>query len=278
MSAMGTGLFLICLTVTLLYYDVMLRVRLLLGPKTALPFMSWFQHSSSRTVLGLARVWGGFRLRVGRYSGGTLPEQCLVVCNHQSLADIPVLMRAFPTLDLRFVAKRELRRGVPGVSMTLRAARHALIGRRSGHRQAHRALRKLAQLCRLGVSPVVFPEGTRTHNGEVGVFQGAAIRILAETTTLPILSVAVDGGWAIARLKDIIRNLGRARYRVQPLTVYPPATTRAEVTRTLDRARSEIAGRLALWRSEGTTAKPNFSPEGRPDVPVPRSPAPSGSR
>ena len=247
---MGTAVFLICLIVTLYFYDVLIPVRILLSPARAFEFMSSFQHNSSRRVLSLARVWAGFRMRVEPFAG-VFPRQCLVVSNHQSLADIPVLMQALPQLDLRFVAKRELRRRVPGVSATLREGRHALIGRKSGHREALRALRKLAALARQGVSPVVFPEGTRSRDGEVGSFHAAAFRTLAEASALPILSVAVEGGYAISNMKGLMRNIGRTRYRVRPLAVHPPVTSRETAQRTLEAVRTEIAAQIRQWRSPG---------------------------
>lgn len=245
---MGTVMFLACLLVTLMYYDVLLRVRVHLLPASAFRFLSRFQLGASHRILSLARVWGGFGLKLHRFAG-RLPPKCVVISNHQSLADIPVLMQALPMLDLRFVAKRELRRFVPGVSYTLRAGRHALIGRHTGRREALRSLRKLAGLAALGVSPVIFPEGTRSRDGQVGEFHTAAFRTIAETTGLPILSVAVDGGLRISRLKGLARNLRLTRYRVQPLTLYPPASGREEVAHTLQAARREIAAQLDRWRS-----------------------------
>jgi len=244
---MGTAVFLITLLGVLLFYDVLLRARLWLAPGNGFAFMSKFQHDSSRRVLSLARAFCRFRLKVTKFRG-VLPSQCLVISNHQSLVDIPVLMHALPSLNLRFVAKRELRRGVPGVSMTLRAAQHALIGRKAGFIAAARALRSLAALARRGVSPVVFPEGTRSRDGSVQRFHGAAVRVLVEEATLPILSVAVEGGYRISRLKGLVQNLPGALYRVAPLTLYPPPGNRAELTRVLESARAEIQERIRSWR------------------------------
>ena len=255
MVSMRTAVFLTSLRGLFLVYDVMLRVRLGLGPRSAFAFMSSFQRAAARRVLSLARVYCDFRLRVTRFPG-LLPRRCLLASNHQSLVDIPVLMHAFPELDLRFVAKRELRRWVPGVSMTLRSAQHALIGRKAGFAAANRALRGLARLSDLGVSPVVFPEGTRSKDGSVQRFHAAAVRVLSEAAPLPILSVAVEGGYRVSRLKGLVRNLRGTSYRVAPLTLYPPARTRAELNETLARSREEISATIRSWREEEMNRQP----------------------
>jgi 1-acyl-sn-glycerol-3-phosphate acyltransferase len=247
MAGMWIAVFLATLLGILLFWELMLRVGILLHPRSAFPFMSAFQHAASRRLLGLARTYCGFGLGVSGYRG-RMPSQCLVIANHQSLVDIPVLMRALPELDLRFVAKRELGRGIPAVSLTLRAAQHALIGRKSGFAQANWALRNLALLAERGVSPVVFPEGTRSRDGEVKQFHAAAVRVLSEATGLPILSVAVDGGHPISNLKGLITNLRGTSYRVAPLTLYPPVGSRTELSAVLASARDEIAARLRIWR------------------------------
>jgi 1-acyl-sn-glycerol-3-phosphate acyltransferase len=243
---------LLCATLltTLVFYDVLIRVRLLLRRQDAVEFFSRFQHASSRRVIGQAHAFCGFSLEVLPFRG-ELPRQCLLVSNHQSLIDIPVLMRAFPGLDLRFVAKRELGRGIPGVSVVLRFAHHALIGRKSGFAEANRALRRLGRLAGTGVSPVVFPEGTRSRTGAVQRFHAAAVRVLADATPhpLPVLSVAMDGGHRISGIKAIARNLRGSSYRVQPLTLYPAIESRADLAAVLGSARREIMETLADWRA-----------------------------
>jgi 1-acyl-sn-glycerol-3-phosphate acyltransferase len=57
-----------------------------------------------------------------------MPDRCIVVSNHQSLLDIPILMHYFePDRRLLFVAKKELGNGIPLISSVLRVGGHALI-------------------------------------------------------------------------------------------------------------------------------------------------------
>lgn len=252
------AIFLVTLLVSYVAYEPMVRLLLWIRPNRRFALMSAFQRAGARRALVLAHTYCGFRLIVSAFPG-RLPSQCLVVSNHQSLADIPVLMHSLPALDLRFVAKRELRRGIPSVSLTLRTAGHALIGRHSGFAGARRELQALARLAEKGISPVVFPEGTRSRTGEVQTFHAAAVRVLAAATDLPILSVAVEGGSRISRLKGLARNLIGATYRVAPLTLYPPARTRPELVAVLSAARTEISARVRLWREHEEKAQPHAS-------------------
>ena len=60
-----------------------------------------------------------------------LPENFIIISNHQSLLDIPVYMKFLKGRDLRFIAKDALGRHVPLVSEMLRAQQHCLIPRKA---------------------------------------------------------------------------------------------------------------------------------------------------
>jgi 1-acyl-sn-glycerol-3-phosphate acyltransferase len=155
-------------------------------------------------------------------------------------------MLAVPERSLRFVAKRELARGVPLVSPLLRYGRHALISRSGGLAETREALRRLAALA--GVCPVLFPEGTRSRDGSLGPFYSAGVRILCEHASLPLLSVAVDGGAALRDLSRLRRSVRRPVYRVAFLAVHPPPSGKTEVLATLEAVRTEISRQLEIWR------------------------------
>ncbi len=184
-------------------------------------------------------------------SGSELPERFLLVANHQSLLDIPVCFALFPGRRLRFVAKWELRDGIPFVSLILRIQGHALIRRDGEATQAMRSIRRYARRCeREGTCPVIFPEGKRSLDGEVGVFHTAGVRKILDETALPVVAAVLDGGWRVAKLKDILKNLGEARFRVRVLSVTPVLSAKKEVLVALAAAREEIAAGLKSMRSK----------------------------
>ncbi len=197
-------------------------------------------------VLKLARTVTGLRLVIESMVEGPLPCPLLIVSNHQSMMDIAFLVYALPGHDVRFVAKEELGHGIPLIAPSLRYARHALISRRGRFDRTRPALLRLARMP--GVSPVVFPEGTRSRNGALGSFHSSAVRVLVEACRLPVLGVAVDGGHLLRGVFQLHR-VGDVVYRACLLRVYPPPMGREETVRLLARIRADIEAQHARWRA-----------------------------
>lgn len=119
----------------------------------------------------------------------------VIVSNHQSMADIPLL--AHLQADTKWLAKAELFR-VPLVGWMMRMAGDVPVERLEP-RQAAKAMLNCARYLRQGCSMVFFPEGTRSLDGEVLPFNEGPFR-LAVREKVPILPVAVEGtGSALPR-------------------------------------------------------------------------------
>jgi 1-acyl-sn-glycerol-3-phosphate acyltransferase len=113
----------------------------------------------------------------------------VVVANHQSFFDIPVLLLA-SNCGLRFLAKRELFK-VPLFGAALRRAGMVAIDR-ANRTAAHRSVEEAARRVRQGASVAVFPEGTRSHGGELRPFKKGAFH-LAQRAGVPVLPVGIAG-------------------------------------------------------------------------------------
>ena len=161
----------------------------------------------------------------------TLPERFLILSNHQSLVDIAVLAYAFPRHNVRFVAKKELGRGVPGISFMLRNGGHALIDRRGSFRESQAKLIQLARFSRREpVCPAIFPEGTRSREGRVKKFHSAAVRTILAHHPLPAVSVAVRRGSPDRQAREPTAQpagLRLSRTPAQPVPVARQARRRA---------------------------------------------------
>jgi 1-acyl-sn-glycerol-3-phosphate acyltransferase len=225
-------------------------------PRWLLDAVTHSQILTGRLIFFVAQRISGFRIYNEAYHSGKLPPVFLLIANHQSLADIPILYYSFPGHSLRFVIKRELGRGIPMVSLISRVGGHALVSRTGDFREGKREMVKLARLASEGISPVIFPEGRRSKTGRLLKFNSGAFRIILETTPLPVLSVAIDGGYRISKLTRIFTNLGKTRYQVKPLTLYPPPKGKRETLELLGKIEAEIAFQLRLWRSERKVAHP----------------------
>jgi 1-acyl-sn-glycerol-3-phosphate acyltransferase len=203
-------------------------------------------------VLAAAKLYAGFRLVVENTLNSALPPQFMILSNHQSLADIPILAYVFSGYTVGFVAKRELRRGFPSVSVALRKGKHALISRRGAFGRARRELIKLAHYAPEGVCPVVFPEGTRSRTGRVNAFHSAAVRTILDERPMPIVSVAVDGGYRIAGIRGLITNLRGCIYRLKLLSLYPQTRQRGRIKEILESSHREISIQVEQWRKTET--------------------------
>lgn len=232
------------------FYNILLAVSRFLEPSKAFVTTERMAKRSVRHIFNLMSRYCRVTLDFKNLSGRDLPERFLLVANHQSLMDIPVFIALIPDRNLRFVAKRELRDGIPFVSLVLRSQGHALIRRKGDASQAMRAIHRYARRCeREGTCPVVFPEGTRSRDGEVGVFHTAGVRKILGETALPLVVAAIEGGWKIATLKDIVRNLGGARYVIRVLSSTPTLSAKKEVLASISGAREEIIEALSRIRS-----------------------------
>jgi 1-acyl-sn-glycerol-3-phosphate acyltransferase len=127
------------------------------------------------------RVEGGERLRTG--------ETFLVMSNHQSLYDIPVLF-CVAGPNLRMIAKKELFR-VPVFGGALEASGFIAIDR-SDRNAAIRSLQRARDLLATGTHVWIAPEGTRSPTGQLLPFKKGAFYLALEAH-LPILPVTLRG-------------------------------------------------------------------------------------
>ncbi len=115
----------------------------------------------------------------------------VVVSNHQSLADIPLISHL--KFDTKWLGKAELFR-VPVVGWMMRMSGDVPV-ERSDRRKAAQALLQCARYLRQRISVVFFPEGTRSRDGEVLPFNDGPFQ-LAIRERVPVLPVVVDGSGA----------------------------------------------------------------------------------
>src|SRR6188768_988851 len=113
-------------------------------------------------------------------------EAFVVMSNHRSHYDIPVLFQALRPRRLRMVAKTELFR-VPIWAGAMRAAGFVEVNR-SNRIAAMRSLDRARDAVRGGTSIWIAPEGTRGTGGELGPFKkgGFHLAVGAEARILPV--------------------------------------------------------------------------------------------
>ena len=203
----------------------------------------------SHRLFSIFSTYLNFRF-VGDYSLlPELPEQYLLISNHQSILDIVVYMNYLGGKRVRFVAKKELADHVPLVSVMLKSDEHCLVQRTGSPSQAMRAMDAFAvRVQRNNWIPVLFPEGTRSRDGNVGTFHSAGFRRFISKAPMPVVVAAVDGGWNIASILRLATNLRGGVYRVKALKVYPAPETKEAQLKILEEGKALIQEQLAQWR------------------------------
>jgi 1-acyl-sn-glycerol-3-phosphate acyltransferase len=221
-----------------------------LAPSVALRLNRWTSTVFASRIFSIMGAYLDFHYKGETSSKKALPHQYLLIANHQGLLDIPLLMRFLDGSRLRFVAKEELGRHVPLVSRILTTDRHCLVPRTGGATKAMRCIDDFAR--RVAASdqlPVIFPEGTRSKDGELGTFHAAGFRRFLDHCPLPVAVCAIDGGWRIGSLDGIARRMRGGTYRVEILKIYPAPHGKEEQVRILEEGKSLISAKLAEWRS-----------------------------
>jgi len=154
----------------------------------------------------------------GREHLGDGSETFILMSNHQSHYDIPVLYRAIPR-RIRMVAKAELFR-IPLFGRAMRAAGFVKVNR-GDRQQAVQSLRDSASMLEHGTLLWIAPEGTRSVTGTLGSFKSGGFHVALETGHR-ILPIAIDGTRQVLQSGTIDLHRG---HHVK-VTILPPVDPR----------------------------------------------------
>ncbi len=150
----------------------------------------WFRRLGR--LLGRINPWRIYVAGIEHYQAG---QVYVVVSNHQSLMDIPLL--AHLDIDAKWLAKSALFK-VPFVGWMMSASGDILV-ERDDKRKAAKAFLRATRYLRQGVSLVFFAEGTRTIDGDLLPFNDGPFQ-LALREKIPVLPIILDGtGQALPR-------------------------------------------------------------------------------
>jgi len=165
----------------------------ILGPPA---LASCFLDRSGRWFSFIQRLWANCLLRtngVGLKLEGIenlkKGQACIPVSNHASILDILGIISAAP-FPVRFLAKKSLL-WFPIFGWVMYFSDHILIDRESA-RSALKSLKKASCVLKKGISIIVFPEGTRSPDGEVKEFKRGAF-LLARHSKFPVIPVSIAG-------------------------------------------------------------------------------------
>lgn len=174
---------------------------------------AWFRLMA-RSSIAIARVAAGVRLEV---QGQIPPGSCVAVMNHQSLLDIPIAYAhvgpPYPVIPTRTLYAW----GIPLVSLLIRLGRLPLIAQtRESRRRDLLAIAHAAdEVARGALSTLIFPEGHRSRDGEIGPFMRAGLRAILLRAGRPVYLIVVDGLWRARTTADSLFHFAGSHGKVR---------------------------------------------------------------
>jgi 1-acyl-sn-glycerol-3-phosphate acyltransferase len=199
-----------------------------------------FVHFWGRICLFLA----GLKIEVKGSENIPPDGPAIYVSNHQSNFDIPIIYSGLP-IPFNWLAKKELFK-IPLFGLGMKRNGNIPIDRSNRKTTIHSII-IAAQRIKEGTSVVIFPEGTRTPDGDLQEFKKGALLIAAKAQ-VPVVPIVIHGSYII-QPKD--------RWRIEPgtvvLEILPPLPTNDLKTRDIDQLTEKIH-RLIAASLQGASA------------------------
>ena len=178
-------------------------------------FASIFESNKGKTLGHCARLWGKFYffLQVKNTVKGLNkldPRGCYIfACNHASGYDIPLAFAGLPYW-LISIAKIELK-SVLILGWVMKTAGHIFVDRKRSDSAMAALERSKKSLINNPRSILLFPEGTRTLDGNLGVFKRGGLTLSIDTN-IPIVPVGLVGTFGLLKK-------GTWSFKNQPLEI-----------------------------------------------------------
>ena len=180
----------------------------------------------------VARAWAksilfvsGIHVHVNGLENLNVGGSCILMPNHQSNFDIPVLLGCLP-VQFRWLAKAELFK-IPIFGRGMRGCGYISIDR-SNRKSAFKSLTEAATKIRKGVSVLIFPEGTRSWDGKILPFKKGGF-VLSVDAGVPIVPIVIFNTWSIMHKGTLL-----VRRRSVRMDILAPIPTSGYTRKTKD--------------------------------------------
>ena len=168
--------------------------------------------------------WAMFTMRAGIRAGGirvviqgteNIPtgQSCIFLSNHVSNLDPPILLPAIPGMCSVFLKKSLM--GVPFLGTAMRMAKYVPVSRGHSRQEAEQSVAIAADALRSGMHIFIFPEGTRSPDGNLLPFKKGAFFLAAETNA-PMVPMIIQGTAGMMRKGSFKVFPGTATVRFLP--------------------------------------------------------------
>lgn len=186
--------------------------RLILGPWVRLV---------PRHRIGVLTRWQRFMAWwvmtfVSKVGGADLPDPLhipgedgtLVLMNHQSVLDIPLVVSSIRGSYPRIVTRKRYLRWIPLISHMVRLYQYPVVDPSANPSQSKKMLAGIRDAARTTDVPfALFPEGTRTKDGEIGPFRTTGLKLVLRQRPWTVYLLVGDGYWERAKLKHFLSGM-----------------------------------------------------------------------
>ena len=136
-------------------------------------------------------------------------QPIIVIANHQSMWDIPPLIWQFRKHHPKFIAKKELTKGIPSISYNLKHGGSVNIDRKNPQESIEKIKTFAQNINAKKYAVCIFPEGSRSKDGKMKPFKvGGMQTLIAEMPNALIVPVAINGTAKIDNHGSKFLNLG----------------------------------------------------------------------
>jgi 1-acyl-sn-glycerol-3-phosphate acyltransferase len=121
-------------------------------------------------------------------------QPLIVIANHQSMWDIPPLIWKFRKHHPKFIAKKELAKGIPSISYNLKHGGSVTIDR-ANKEESIKKIKKFSKFInKHNYAVCIFPEGSRSKDGKIKPFKiGGLKTLIEEMPNALVVPVAIKG-------------------------------------------------------------------------------------
>ncbi len=136
-------------------------------------------------------------------------QPVIIIANHQGTYDISPIMWHMRKFHPKFISKIELGKGIPSVSYNLRNGGSLLIDRKKPI-QSIKAIKEFSNYIEKNkYAAVIFPEGTRSKNGEPKSFQTFGLLTLFKgIPSAIVVPITINNSWKTTRYGKFPMGLG----------------------------------------------------------------------
>ena len=183
----------------------------------------------------------GTRISFRNQQALPLNRPIIFIANHQSMYEIPPLIWYLRKYHAKFISKIELTRGIPSISFNLKYGGGANIDRKDSKQAVGEIIKLGRRMKDNNWSAVIFPEGTRSRNGEPKTFAvGGIATLLKKAPNALLVPIAITGSWKIVQYGKFPLSFGEKMHLTILQPIEPGDSTMEDLVLEAENAVKEV--------------------------------------